>query len=181
MQGNRRVPAAVGRLRVHGRVSDRADVRRFSRAENLRWNDRDHEGSDCAQVAGMIADRISRGNDAMSITTHRICLLLCALFALQLSACSNSSKEAQGCAQLKDLKLEHTQIVAAEFHSAGHEMSLMTTPVGLPWFNVPASCRVKLVFAPSADSHIESEVWMPTTAWNGRLWSAGNGGLAGSL
>src|ERR1700760_410243 len=122
----------------------------------------------------------SRGM-AMATMTLRLCWLLCASFALLLGACSNSSKEAQGCARLKDLKLQHTQIVAAEFHGAGHEMSLMTTPVGLPWFNVPASCRVKLVIAPSSDSHIESEVWMPTTAWNGRLWSTGNGGLAGSL
>jgi Tannase and feruloyl esterase len=117
----------------------------------------------------------------MSYKTFQISLLLCGLSALQLAGCSGSSKEAQGCAQLKDLKLEHSQIVAADFRSAGHEMSVMTTPVGLPWFSVPASCRVKLIITPTSDSHIETEVWLPTTAWNGRLWSAGNGGLAGSL
>jgi hypothetical protein len=116
-------------------------------------------------------------------TTFRVCLLLlCVLSGIQLSGCSGkSSKEAEACSKLKDLKLEHTQIVAADFHSAGHEISMMTAPIGLPWFKVPASCRVKLVIAPTTDSHIESEVWMPTTVWNGRLWSAGNGGLAGSI
>jgi Tannase and feruloyl esterase len=113
-------------------------------------------------------------------TTGRVCLLLCALSAMALSACGNST-EAEACSKLKDLKLEHTQIVSVDYHSAGHRLSLITTPLGLPWFKVPASCRVKLVIAPTSDSHIESEVWMPASVWNGRLWSTGNGGLAGSI
>lgn len=40
---------------------------------------------------------------------------------------------------------------------------------------------MKLEIEPSQDSHIQSEVWFPTTTWNKRLWSAGNGGLAGSV
>jgi hypothetical protein len=108
--------------------------------------------------------------------------LSCALFGLALSGCTGkSTAEADACSKLKDLRLDHTEIVSAEYRSAGHQVSLKTTPIGIPWFNVPASCRVSLIIKPTADSHIESEVWMPSTAWNGRLWSAGNGGLAGSI
>jgi feruloyl esterase len=104
------------------------------------------------------------------------------LCGLALSGCTGkSANEADACSKLKDLRLDHTEIVSAEYHSAGRQVSLMTTPIGIPWFNMPASCRVKLIIKPTADSHIESEVWMPATAWNGRLWSAGNGGLAGSI
>jgi hypothetical protein len=118
----------------------------------------------------------------MSVTLRRSLGLFCALFAIALGGCSGkTSKEADACSKLKDLRLDHTEIASAEYSAAGHQVSLMTTPIGIPWFNVPASCRVKLIIKPTADSHIESEVWMPATAWNGRLWSAGNGGLAGSV
>ncbi len=36
--------------------------------------------------------------------------------------------------------------------------------------------------APSADSHIEMEVWLPTPeAWNGKFQAVGNGGWAGAI
>ena len=34
---------------------------------------------------------------------------------------------------------------------------------------------------PSSDSHIEFEVWMPSSGWNGKYLAVGNGGFAGSL
>jgi Tannase and feruloyl esterase len=117
----------------------------------------------------------------MSGIASRVCWVICALAGLHLSGCSGDPRQSEACSKLKSLQLEHTQIVAAEFHPEGHRLSLVTAPLGLPWFEVPASCRVKLVIAPTPDSHIESEVWMPATAWNGRLWSTGNGGLAGAV
>src|ERR1700689_1399514 len=106
--------------------------------------------------------------------------LPCALFSIALSGCSGkSAAEADACSKLRGLRLDHTEIVSAEYRSAGRQVSLITTPIGIPWFNMPASCRVRLIIKPTADSHIESEIWMPSTVWNGRLWSAGNGGLAG--
>jgi len=114
-------------------------------------------------------------------TTRRRLPLLCALLGGVLAGCSNPSKEAEACSKLKDLKLEHSRIVAADYSSEGHQISLQTAIIGIPWFIVPESCRVKLVIVPTPDSHIETEVWLPATNWNGRLWSAGNGGLAGSI
>jgi Tannase and feruloyl esterase len=111
----------------------------------------------------------------------RDCWLLVALLGVAGGCSGTSIQDATRCASLKGLRLEQTQIVAADYHSAGHDLSWRTLLIGIPWIQVPASCRVKLVLTPSTDSHIESEVWMPTTEWNGRLWSVGNGGLAGSV
>ncbi|HUA87635.1 MAG TPA: tannase/feruloyl esterase family alpha/beta hydrolase [Bryobacteraceae bacterium] len=46
---------------------------------------------------------------------------------------------------------------------------------------LPAFCRVQGVIKPSADSDIQFEVWMPLSGWNGKYFSAGNGGFAGSI
>lgn len=46
---------------------------------------------------------------------------------------------------------------------------------------MPEFCRVSGALAPSPDSHIEFEVWMPLTGWNGKYLGIGNGGFAGSI
>ena len=46
---------------------------------------------------------------------------------------------------------------------------------------LPEHCRVELVLAPSSDSHIEMEVWLPTQNWNGKFQAVGNGGWAGVI
>src|SRR5262249_41180092 len=46
---------------------------------------------------------------------------------------------------------------------------------------VPAHCRITAVLTPSADSHIEIEVWLPADGWNGKLQVVGNGGWAGVI
>jgi hypothetical protein len=45
----------------------------------------------------------------------------------------------------------------------------------------PEFCRVQGVLTPTADSHIEFEVWMPATGWNGKYLGVGNGGFAGAI
>ena len=45
----------------------------------------------------------------------------------------------------------------------------------------PEFCRVQGVLTPSADSHIEFEVWLPASGWNGKYLGVGNGGFAGSI
>jgi feruloyl esterase len=46
---------------------------------------------------------------------------------------------------------------------------------------LPAHCRVAAVLKPSADSHIEIEVWLPAENWNGKFQAVGNGGWAGVI
>ena len=65
------------------------------------------------------------------------------------------------CEQLRSLKLPDTRITSAEA--------------------TPAFCRVAAVLTPNADSHIEIEVRMPLTKWNGKFQAVGNGGWAGSI
>ena len=61
------------------------------------------------------------------------------------------------CERLKSLSLPNTTITAAEsvaagpFRAPGQGTSVM----------LPAHCRVAAVLAPSSDSHIEIEVWLP--------------------
>jgi hypothetical protein len=45
----------------------------------------------------------------------------------------------------------------------------------------PEFCRVQGTLTPSADSHIEFEVWLPVSGWNGKYLGVGNGGFAGSI
>src|SRR6185503_16679882 len=48
--------------------------------------------------------------------------------------------------------------------------------------STPGFCRVVLVAAPSADSQINIEVWMPaTSSWNGKLLGTDNGGFSGTI
>ena len=46
---------------------------------------------------------------------------------------------------------------------------------------LPAFCRVTLTIAPSPDSDIRSEVWLPMSGWNGKFLQVGNGAWGGSI
>ncbi len=50
-----------------------------------------------------------------------------------------------------------------------------------PNFPIPAFCRVEAVATPTSDSHIEFEVWLPTSGWNGKFEQVGNGAFAGTI
>ena len=71
------------------------------------------------------------------------------------------------CERLKSLPLPNTTVTAAESVAAGSGR--------------PAHCRVAAILAPTSDSHIEMEVWLPSTGWNGKFQAVGNGGWAGSI
>ncbi|MFP5306959.1 MAG: tannase/feruloyl esterase family alpha/beta hydrolase, partial [Gammaproteobacteria bacterium] len=52
---------------------------------------------------------------------------------------------------------------------------------GIPWLELPASCRVSAIARPIPGSEIRFEVWMPQAGWNGRVQGVGGGGLAGVI
>jgi tannase/feruloyl esterase len=85
------------------------------------------------------------------------------------------------CESLSTLKLAATTITAAQTVEAG----AFTPPPGAGggrYKSLPAFCRVQGVIAPTADSHIEFEVWLPAaSSWDGRYVGVGNGGFAGSI
>jgi hypothetical protein len=88
------------------------------------------------------------------------------------------------CESLSALKPAGTTITAATSVAAG-----AFTPPGGPqlgqaavdYKKLPAFCRVQGVLQPSADSHIEFEIWLPASGWNGKYEGLGNGGFAGSI
>lgn len=81
------------------------------------------------------------------------------------------------CESLAELKLPHTTITAAQPVPAG----TFTPPSGAPIPNLPAFCRVAATLAPTADSDIRIELWMPESGWNSRFEGTGNGGFAGGI
>ena len=98
------------------------------------------------------------------------------------------------CDGLKSLSLPDTTITTAESVAAGPFVPAGRGPgAGAPLAaagrgraqqpaNVlPAYCRVAAVLAPSPDSHIEMEIWLPAENWNGKFEAVGNGGWAGSI
>lgn len=114
---------------------------------------------------------------------NRACLLLACSF-LPSTFSFSADSPARTCASLKQLALSNVTITLAEPVAAG-----MFTPPDLkpdekvPAFykSTPAFCRVAATLAPTADSDIKVEVWMPVTGWNGKFHGVGNGGFAGSI
>src|SRR3954470_12959844 len=41
--------------------------------------------------------------------------------------------------------------------------------------DLPEFCRVAVTLAPSSDSDIKVEVWLPASGWNGKFQAVGNG------
>jgi hypothetical protein len=87
------------------------------------------------------------------------------------------------CESIAALKLATTTITAAQVVAAGaFKPPLPASPAVLKSFeSLPAFCRVQGVIQPSSDSHIEFEVWLPMSGWNGKYFGVGNGGFAGSI
>jgi Tannase and feruloyl esterase len=90
--------------------------------------------------------------------------------------------DSAACAALKDFPLQHARVVSASYDAGGSAIPYKSEWLGGFSFDLPASCRVKLMLSPSSDSRIEMEIWMPAkSSWNHKLWSNGNGGLGGSI
>src|SRR5438046_2905068 len=78
----------------------------------------------------------------------------------------------QPCERLSSLNLPGVTITLAQSIPAGS----FTPPGARAPVNVPAFCRVAGTVIPE----VHFEIWMPS-AWNRKLLTAGNGGLAGTI
>lgn len=85
---------------------------------------------------------------------------------------------ADACADLAGLKLANTTITTAHIVTGGS-----FTPPGSTTAitSLPDFCRVAAFAAPTSDSHIQFEVWIPVSGWNGKYLQAGCGGFCGSI
>jgi feruloyl esterase len=82
------------------------------------------------------------------------------------------------CAALAGRDLPNTTITSANVLTTGS-----FTPPGATGTisDLPPFCRVAGVMAPTTESAIRFEVWMPLETWNGKFAGVGNGGWAGTI
>ncbi|HLY63426.1 MAG TPA: tannase/feruloyl esterase family alpha/beta hydrolase [Terriglobia bacterium] len=94
-----------------------------------------------------------------------------------------AAAEQESCDSLAKLALPNTKITLAQLVPAGSFVAPQTSPPRNPpnFKDVPAFCRVTAEIAPTTDSDIKIEVWMPAAGWNGRFRGEGNGGFAGVI
>src|SRR5262245_58474417 len=86
------------------------------------------------------------------------------------------------CARLASLRLPAATITRAELVAAGgFTPPGSTASEGAAYRSLPAFCRVAATLAPSSDSDIKIEVWMPAAGWNGKFQAVGNGAFNGSI
>jgi feruloyl esterase len=109
--------------------------------------------------------------------------LACGLIGLL--GLSAATADAAPCETLAKLTLPQTTITAAEQIPAGAFVPPAPRPAGAAvppvYARLPDFCRVTATLAPSSDSDIKIEVWMPVSGWNGTFQAVGNGGWAGTI
>ena len=82
------------------------------------------------------------------------------------------------CESLSSVEIPNTTISTAQSITGG----TFVPPGGAPISGLPPFCRVALTVTPTADSHINVEVWMPVPpGWNGRYLGTGGGGYTGAI
>jgi feruloyl esterase len=108
----------------------------------------------------------------------RAALLLALAFCAFSPLASAQPTSRATCAGLAALKLPDTTIATAQAMTAGS-----FTPPGSTnaIANLPPFCRVAGVIAPTSESQIAFEVWLPLENWNGKFAGVGNGGWAGTI
>ena len=87
------------------------------------------------------------------------------------------------CENLGSLALPDAKVTRAERVAAGKFSAPAPTPipVTVDYSRLPAFCRVAATIAPTPDSAIKMEIWMPVEGWNGKFVGVGNGGFSGAI
>ena len=107
-----------------------------------------------------------------------ICCALTILFALPALALPQAPQDK--CSGLKmTFSMPNVSVSSAQFVPAGTFSPADPGPRATPVTGLPAFCRVIGVSAPSSDSQIGFEVWMPASGWNGKFQAVGNHNLGG--
>jgi feruloyl esterase len=108
---------------------------------------------------------------------RRVVLTLCAGIAISAFG-AKQALAAAGCAGLAALHAPNVTITTAATVEDPSAISPSLAHVRL----AAPLCRVKGFIAPTRDSHIAFEVWLPPqAAWNHKLEAVGNGGYLGAL
>jgi feruloyl esterase len=83
------------------------------------------------------------------------------------------------CSRLASLTLPHATFTAATLVDGGvpPDVAVQSRDARA----LPPFCRVAATLAPTSDSDIKIEVWMPLSGWNGKYNAVGNGAFSGSM
>src|SRR6185503_4740341 len=112
-------------------------------------------------------------------------ILVSGLGALLLTASVNGQTldTTASCERLASLTLPQTTITMAKVVPAGafSRPAIGRSNAEQAFSNPVPFCRVAATLAPSADSDIKIEVWLPASGWNGKFQAVGNGGWAGTI
>ena len=105
------------------------------------------------------------------------------IVAVVLVPVAPQAQTASACAGLAGLSFTDATIVSAgdvtapfTTSTAAGSSAAVTVPGPFPF------CRVQAMLTPTADSQIQTEVWIPRAErWNGKFVAVGNGALTGSI
>ncbi|WP_180863088.1 tannase/feruloyl esterase family alpha/beta hydrolase [Cupriavidus pauculus] len=98
--------------------------------------------------------------------------------ALGMLALTPAAHAASACESLGEISLPGVKLTAMADQPAG----TLKLPNGHQVENLPAFCRVSGRLAPTVDSDIGFELWMPPAGeWNGKTMVVGNGGYVGTI
>ncbi|MDB5361646.1 MAG: Tannase and feruloyl esterase [Rhodospirillales bacterium] len=98
-----------------------------------------------------------------------------AVAALLGLAATPGAHAATPCQSFLGAKYQSATVTSAVSVPAGP----LTLPNGTKVANAPAFCKLGILIAPTTDSTINVDLWMPSTTWNHRFLGMGNGGYAG--
>src|SRR5215471_12724727 len=109
--------------------------------------------------------------------------LACALFFGAAGHAEGPTVPSRACERLSRLlSLPNTTVLLADVVAAGtYVPSGGGAAAARIAASLPAFCRVELRIAPSSDSDIKSEIWLPVSKWNGKFLQVGNGAWGGSI
>ena len=94
------------------------------------------------------------------------------------AAAASAATPGTPCERLTELTIPAVRITAATM--SGPALLQPSSPMAST--TVPMMCRVVAVATPTAQSHINLEVWIPAAGqWNGKLLGTSNGGFSGSI
>jgi hypothetical protein len=116
----------------------------------------------------------------MGMLTRKIFVLLFMLLTASLAAFGQ-----EGCEKLAELKIPNTTIATAQTVRggtfAGPPAPFSGMDLSAFYRTLPEFCRLVAEAKPTPDSDIKVEIWLPASAWNGKLQGIGNGGFAGLI
>src|SRR5262245_39537757 len=112
-------------------------------------------------------------------------LLFCSTLSTAVLLTAHRSSAATACTGLTGVSLLHGTVTSALDITTPFTTTANSNAPGAPTITVSAPfpfCKVTTILTPTADSSIQTELWMPDAAhWNGKFLGVGNGALTGAI